>query len=644
MQFRFKLFIFFTFLLSNCFAQQDELSNLYKKINNRADSTTIDAYLDLANYYWETNPDSSIYYGKLSLSLATKLNNSTRIAQSLQTIGIGYDYKGNLDSCLWHLNESVAQYKKINKLEKQSHVISDIATAWYFRGNYELALRFHLKALQMRQQFGDKRFISISYNNLGLVYRSKKDYTKAINYYKLSLQLKQQLKDEKGMINSLMNTGSAFQSQGIYDSAYRYAGDALALAKKNNLINDIIAAEGNMAAALIKMNQQEEALQIALRVEQKAIELKEKKILITTYETLGEISFERKQFLLAIQYFGKGLDIATSNKRLEAEEVFCRKLARTYYEMGDYKKGFEYFETGKKLSDSLLNTENTRQMNELSAVYETTEKEKQITTLNAEKKVAVAESERKKQQNIYLIITALLFFGIALISYKAFTTNKKQKELLNQKNIAIEKALEEKEFLMREIHHRVKNNLQMVSSLLSLQSNFIKDETALEAVNDSRNRVHSMSLIHQSLYNDESLREINVKDYTDKLVENLYQSYTINPDKIKMVAEIAPIQLDIDTIIPVGLILNELITNCLKYAFPHQSNGMIKVKLYQENQMLKLSVYDNGAGLPEHFFTAQHTTFGHKMIQAFLKKWNGKMNIYSEDGTKVDIHIPLTQA
>jgi two-component sensor histidine kinase len=111
-----------------------------------------------------------------------------------------------------------------------------------------------------------------------------------------------------------------------------------------------------------------------------------------------------------------------------------------------------------------------------------------------------------------------------------------------------------------------------------------------------------------------------------------------------MVAEIAPIQLDIDTIIPVGLILNELITNCLKYAFPHQSNGMIKVKLYQENQMLKLSVYDNGAGLPEHFFTAQHTTFGHKMIQAFLKKWNGKMNIYSEDGTKVDIHIPLTQA
>jgi two-component sensor histidine kinase len=291
------------------------------------------------------------------------------------------------------------------------------------------------------------------------------------------------------------------------------------------------------------------------------------------------------------------------------------------------------------MRNELLNDENLRQLNEMAAVYETYEKEKKITQLNAQNLLSSIDAEDRKEERNYFIGASVLFLALAVLAYMAFTSNKKKKEQLAAQKQVIEKSLQEKEILLREIHHRVKNNLQVVSSLLSLQSNYITDEHALQAVKESRNRVQSMSLIHQNLYQEDNLTGIEIHDYINKLCDNLFHSYNIQHDKIKLLKELQPLNLDVDIVVPLGLILNELITNSLKYAFTDGREGTIKIVLKEEDNMLKLGVYDNGIGTQLKERLKEEYAFGYKMINAFLQKLKGEMKIYSDSGTRVDIEI-----
>ncbi len=623
-----------------CFSQdaeQDSLKQIAGK--NLVDTNVIDANKQLSFLLQEDQPDEAIRYGLIALNKSKQLNDKFRTAQSYKSIGIAYDIKGNLDSCLLNLNEAQKIFESIKRKDYQSHTLTDKAMAYYYKGNYELALRNHLVALQLRNELGNNKFIAMSYLNIGLVYRSRKDYINAINFYKKSYELKETIKDEKGMLNCLINIGAAYQTNGQFDSAYYYGLKGLQQAKKINAAADIIASKENIAASLVNLSRPDEALRYLQEADRERPADDNKKHLLTHYETYGDLYLQKNNLPQAIESFQKGLELAKSNNRMEAAEVFYRKLASSFYKQGNYQLAYDFSDKGNAISDTLLNEQNSRQINEMSAVYETAEKENRIEKLNTANTISTANAKQRSSERNYFIVLSVLLLGLAAVAYKAFVNNKNKKEQLNVQNKIIEKSLAEKEVLLREIHHRVKNNLQIVSSLLSLQSNFIKDEQALDAVKESRNRVQSMSLIHQNLYQDENLTGINVQHYIEALADNLFSSYNIHKDNIKLVKEIELINLDVDTVIPIGLILNELITNCLKYAFTNKNEGVIKVSLKKQNNILYLSVYDNGKGLPEDFVPGAKKSFGHKMINAFLQKLNGTIKMYNDAGTKVDIEI-----
>ena len=212
--------------------------------------------------------------------------------------------------------------------------------------------------------------------------------------------------------------------------------------------------------------------------------------------------------------------------------------------------------------------------------------------------------------------------------------------MLAEKNDIIERSLQEKEVLLREIHHRVKNNLQVISSLLSLQSRRVQDQSVQEAILEGRNRVRSMAMIHQDLYQTENLTTIDVGQYIDKLTRNLFASYNIEPERIEMDTDIEPLQLDVDVLIPLGLILNELITNSLKYAFPQSRPGKIEVSLQKEAGQLKLQVTDNGVGMPEDFDPMRSTSMGYQLISSFVRKLKGVLELKHREGTQVLLSIP----
>lgn len=204
----------------------------------------------------------------------------------------------------------------------------------------------------------------------------------------------------------------------------------------------------------------------------------------------------------------------------------------------------------------------------------------------------------------------------------------------------IKASLEEKEVLLKEIHHRVKNNMQIISSLLSLQSRHVKDGRELEILKESQNRVMSMAMIHEKLYRTHNLAQINFEEYIQSLISGLFSSYGINPGIIKTKLNLKEVLLDIDTAIPCGLILNELVTNSLKHAFPEGRKGEINIILSQEGEnMLKMIVGDNGIGFPEDIDFQNTDSLGLKLVNTLVNQLKGEIELERYNGTKFILNL-----
>ena len=201
----------------------------------------------------------------------------------------------------------------------------------------------------------------------------------------------------------------------------------------------------------------------------------------------------------------------------------------------------------------------------------------------------------------------------------------------------IKASLKDKEVLLREIHHRVKNNMQIISSLLNLQIDYLNDEDAVDVLKESQNRVKSMAMIHEKLYLSTDLTKINFVDYIQSLISNLFYSYNVKEDHIKPILKIEDVNLNIETAIPCGLIITELISNCLKYAFPNQMKGKIIISLKQVEDKFELIISDNGIGLPENININKIKTLGILLVKSLTEQIDGKISIHRKNGTQFNI-------
>ncbi len=212
-------------------------------------------------------------------------------------------------------------------------------------------------------------------------------------------------------------------------------------------------------------------------------------------------------------------------------------------------------------------------------------------------------------------------------------------DALQREAAKTESSLQEKELLLREIHHRVKNNLQVISSLLSLQSRYHGDKQAMEMAHESQNRIKVMALIHEKLYRSKDFANVEFNDYIKSLVNDLYVSYKVSISKISLKMDIENISLGIDTAIPTGLIVNELVTNCLKYAFKPEKDGEIRISLrLLDSGEKELIVSDNGIGLPEGLDIKKAESLGLKMITNLTERsLHGRVSINKDNGTEFQI-------
>jgi len=199
---------------------------------------------------------------------------------------------------------------------------------------------------------------------------------------------------------------------------------------------------------------------------------------------------------------------------------------------------------------------------------------------------------------------------------------------------ALKTSVKEKEILLREIHHRVKNNLQVISSLLRLQSYNISDDRIMEVFNDAQNRLHSMSMVHEKLYNAENFSNINIAEYINDLIDSIAASYNFNEHRAHFIFNVEPLNVNLDTLIPVGLIINELVTNALKHAFTKEQKGTIEVNFRKlEDNKLNLCVKDDGIGIAESIDIENIETLGLKLVQILASQINGTLEIKNDHGS-----------
>jgi len=318
--------------------------------------------------------------------------------------------------------------------------------------------------------------------------------------------------------------------------------------------------------------------------------------------------------------------------------TLLRRNAELKSRNGEYKLAY-------KIQQQLDSIDNARQLGEaadrmikldISEVQRLREIE--FENLKSESDTIKLQLEKKDNEKLFLIILSTLLLGIIGLIYRNSKNRKRTNEELEEKNSIISKSLSENNTLMKEIHHRVKNNLQIVSSMLSLQLRYIDDSAVKEVVLESRDRVKSMALIHQKLYQEDNLKGVFMSTYIESLLSSLSHSYKLDSMSINIESEVDDIWLDVDSAIPIGLIVNELITNSIKHAF-REDGGQINVKLKRKQENLQLAVSDNGVGIGDKFNIDEQKCFGFKMINSFLRKLKGKIEVSNKNGTHIKIDI-----
>ncbi|SMG52466.1 Two-component sensor histidine kinase, contains HisKA and HATPase domains [Marivirga sericea] len=338
----------------------------------------------------------------------------------------------------------------------------------------------------------------------------------------------------------------------------------------------------------------------------------------------------------AIEYceIAKNASIEIETKSNTA--YFMEKLSTLYALKEDYKTALEYY----------------KEFSEINNIIEVERNERSLRENELEANVLKQDQELvANQQKQIIYIAALTIGGLLLVLlYRNYRLKKRSNQTLEalngelaNKNELLDKRNAENELLLKEIHHRVKNNLEMVKSLIALQSAQIDDPATKDAMIASQNRVQSMGIIHQKLYQGTNLGSIEMKDYFLNLSEGILDSFNAE-ERVKIEFAMDNLDLDVDTAVPIGLIVNELLTNALKYAFPKNEQGTIHISLAKTaNNNLKLKVDDNGVGKVVGI-APKGTGFGSQLVQLLTQQLNGQMKEHSNQGTHIEFDFLLKKS
>ncbi len=557
--------------------------------------------------------------GRQALKLA---DTPTALAKCQVMMASIHTQKVQYDSSLQYLLAAEQIFRQEGLESELARTYQEYQEVHTNQKEYKLALEYIFKASEIYQELGDKYSLASAYNDIAWVQQRQEEYETALEYGDKALELLEgESADElKGTIH--FTRGSAYVASYSFDLALLELTTAMDYLQKAEVspltLSRVINARGN---AYKLMGKHEAAIQDYQSNLALCEELNHKRGIMVSHANLGHAYLLNKNYEAAIPYllFAKDAMESTNDKANLWEQYM--HLSNTYEALGKYEQALRYERKLAEENEEYYEDKIDQLELETQTKFETGQRQ---ATIVLQKQTI----QQQKQRQLLMLGLAVLLGAILLLVYNNYRSKKRLSAELKVKN-------QEKELLLKEIHHRVKNNLQTISSLLNLQSAQIKDKEIQDAVIESKNRVRSMALIHQKLYQGENLAAIEMKEYLRMLSENMIKSFGRHRD-LELLVEMPAVDVDVDTAIPIGLITNELLTNTLKYAFPGGQSGLIQVSLLhnpQENQMcLRLS--DNGVGMSSMHGEPdeRRTNFGSQLVQLLTTQLEGKLTVNTENG------------
>ena len=625
---------------------QIALIKINKLRKSRQNLYKITPYNIRADYYLDYSYDSSMFYANVALDLAKKHKNKEEEVKALNILGNAHYLSGNYKLALniWEQCLKIAQ--EYNMEIEEAKALCNIGVIFKIWGDYTKAIEHYRSALETYEKLNDSILIAKLLNNIGCIYFSYEiDYQKALDYFLRALNIYIQSKDSLTIADISSNIGIVYLEIKQNKKAIEYFTKSINIYKSIGDKSGIANSYTQLGEIQIMLGEFEKALKYFSKAQNIYKVLGEKSNYLYSYAQIAAVYKEMNKLNNALTY--NMLYLKHANKQNLKSDILgqYKEISIIYEALGNYKKAIEYYKKYSQFKDSLVNEKNLIQVARLETIYETEKKEKEIIQLEKEKLKHAAEIKRQKLYKLLFITVSSMFFLLTATILISFVQNRKSNKTLASKNYEIEEknkllneSIVEKETLLKEVHHRVKNNLQIISSLLNLQSRYINDIRISDEVLEGKNRVKSMALIHETLYSFNNLSSVKFKPYLTKLINYISKTYKINGKKIISDIDVEDISFDIDTAIPLGLIVNELVSNAYKYAFTIYNKGEILVKLSKiDNEKYLIRVSDNGIGLPKDIDLNNIKTLGLQLVKRLIYQLDGELTINTKKGSKFSI-------
>ncbi|MFT5668875.1 MAG: two-component sensor histidine kinase [Vicingaceae bacterium] len=618
--------IFFCLTLGVVHGQQSLVDSLQHCINKHEgkDTNLVNLYTQLGNeLLTNKTPEGALKLGVKAKNLAEQLKFQRGKLNAINVLGKYHldtkDYVKAKD----YFEEYIALSEELSIPEGTMQGKNNLALLYFDKGDYSASLGYHFEALSTAEKLKDYSNISMYYSNIARVYSASNQNEKAIEYTEKALKIEEEHNaSPKSIIIRSINLSAYYTDFGFPDKTVNLLNRILAF-NESTLKHPLYDAymHANLGDAYLKLEKYGQALRSIKKAyptfeENDRMRAQLDLNLASAYSFLGNSA-------MAMRFLKAGLLIAEKAKEPEFERFAYETASAVYKNEHNFEKSLDYIERANILKDSLLSSEQSDAIVQMQTLFETQQKEDSLTiqaiALSKERAISDQKGWLLRMSVIVLIVLALL----AIVVIRLYRKARRQKENLAKKN-------KENELLLGEIHHRVKNNLQVISSLLSLQERSITDKAAKAAILEGKERVQSMGLIHNLLYQNNNFSGIEMHVYIEKLITGLFDTFGISEDNFDLDIAFDKINVDIDTAIPLGLIINELVVNALKYAYNDINRPMLKISLKEDNHQLVLEVEDNGPGVMEK--VEKSTSFGLKLVNSLSRQLNGVIEINRKKG------------
>lgn len=645
----------FNSVFTSLFSQEKELDSIRTIVANSSKSKEdrFNKIMELASIYRKYQPrlekvvegfdEDYLQYGVEALKWAEEYGSPKQLAQARRFEIDYYRYlyliidKNNLDlvfkgqqmiseGIFYSLEDEFVVYRELTDLYNEKQ---------FFKEFLELVTKKFDLARQLKKPFSESFW---EYSAIGTIYYKQQDYETARVYYKKTLDAITSSDHDLFRASVNNNIALSYTKEEKTDSAINYYNKSLKIIESALLVTNQYQTDhdiehlknvikSNISYLGVKKGEYDMAI-TAIKKELFSGKMKkEPSTIVQAYNKLGEIYYYKKQYVIAEKYLDSARKSFIGGIHDKDQINNLNHRAKILLATNKQYEANKLFRKAQQFEDSISIIKSSRQTKIASVLYETQAKE---TELQKQRLELVKQNEeilkKEKTQIIYSVVLIVLIASL-LVFYWFNRKIQYQKEQVEAQKKLVDSSLKEKEILLKEVHHRVKNNLQVISSLLIKQGSVSDDEQVKKLMIDGQNRIKSMAMVHQLLYQTEDFRNINLKEYTNLLVNSISDSHQFKEMDITFKIHMEDIHSHIDIAVPYGLILNELLSNCFEHGFTKGGPGSITVTVnHLQNEDYQLIVSDTGQGITENIDQKMKKSLGINLVKGLAWQLRGDLS------------------